>query len=255
MTAELFEEMLRAWDGRLGQQGRRVLVCLDNFSGNPPKLQLNNIQLVFFPPNTTANSQPMDQGIIENLKRHYKKLLLCRQLEAMDEGKEFKFTLLDALHDARRSWEQVGKSTSRSASQRSGTVSRRPSSSKEEIQTEAQDAELLKIWEALPAEEKMHENWEIELSDFLEANERLVTGGSFTLEEIAEEMLCSAELVESEDDEITVQEEIVPFEEAQHHPEVHATEKREARCDASVRSARQRDARDSLKEDAPADDS
>ena len=57
----------------------------------------------------------------------------------------------------------------------------------------------------------MHANGEIELSDFLEADERLATGGSFTLEE----MLCSAEPVESEDDEITVEEEIVPFEEAQ----------------------------------------
>ena len=102
MTAEIFEEMLRPWDGRLGQQGCRVLVCRDNFSGHPPELQLNNIQQVFFPPNTTANSQPMDQGIIENFKRHYKKLLLCRRLEAMDDrGKEFKFTLLDALHVAR----------------------------------------------------------------------------------------------------------------------------------------------------------
>ncbi|XP_071444924.1 tigger transposable element-derived protein 4-like [Hetaerina americana] len=56
MTAELIEEILHACDGRLGQQGRRVVVCLDNFSGHPAELQLNNIQLVFFPPNTTANS-------------------------------------------------------------------------------------------------------------------------------------------------------------------------------------------------------
>ena len=125
----------------------------------------------------------------------------------MGEGKEFKFTLLDALHDARRAWEQVGKSTI-------GNCFTKTKFIEEEIQTEAScasDAELLEIWEALPAEEKMHENGEIELSVFLEADERLATGGSFTLEE----MLCSAEPVESKDDEITVEEEIVPFEEAQ----------------------------------------
>ena len=149
----------------------------------------------------------MDLGIIENLMRHYKKFLLCRRLEAMDEGNEFKFTLLDALH-ARRAWEQVGKSTIRNCFAKAKFI-------EEEIQTEAQDAELLEIWEALPAEEKMQENGEIELSDFVEADERLATGGSFTLEEIAEEMLCSAEPVESEDDVTTVDEEIVPFEEAQ----------------------------------------
>ena len=74
----------------------------------------------------------------------------------------------------------------------------------EEIQTEAQDAKLLEIWETLPAEKKMHENGEIELSDFLEADERLAIGGSFRLEEMAEEMLCSEEPVESEYDDITI---------------------------------------------------
>ena len=63
MTAKLFEDVLREW-------GCRVLLCLDNFSGHPPELQLDNIQLLFFPPNTTSNSQPMDQGIIKNLKHH-----------------------------------------------------------------------------------------------------------------------------------------------------------------------------------------
>uniref|UniRef100_A0A915EK44 DDE-1 domain-containing protein n=1 Tax=Ditylenchus dipsaci TaxID=166011 RepID=A0A915EK44_9BILA len=71
MTADLFEEMLREWDGRLSQQRRKVLLFLDNFAGHPSDLKLDNIQLAFFPPNTTAKSQPMDQGIIENLKRHY----------------------------------------------------------------------------------------------------------------------------------------------------------------------------------------
>ncbi|XP_071439685.1 tigger transposable element-derived protein 4-like [Hetaerina americana] len=56
MTAELFEDILCAGDGCLGQQGCRVLVCLDYFSGHPPELQLSNIQLVFFPPNMKANS-------------------------------------------------------------------------------------------------------------------------------------------------------------------------------------------------------
>ena len=66
-----------------------------------------------------------------------------------------------------------------------------------EYQTESDDAELIEIWEALPAEEKIYQNKEIELSDFLEADERLETRGSFTLEHIAEEMLGNKELAES----------------------------------------------------------
>ena len=176
MTAKLFEEVLHEWDRQLGQQGRRVLLCLDNFSGHP-EIQLENIQLVFFPPNMTANSQPMDQGIIENLKRHYKKILLRRRLEAMDEGKEFEFTLFDTLHIVCCAWEQVSESTIRNCFVKAKFI-------EEEIQSEPDDVDLLEIWEALPAEEKMQENEEIELSDFLEADERPETGGSFTLDEL-----------------------------------------------------------------------
>ena len=57
----------------------------------------------------------------------------------------------------------------------------------------------------------MHEDQEIELCDFLEADDRLVTGGVFTLKEIAEKMLLSEEPVENEDD-AEVDEEIVPSE-------------------------------------------
>ena len=163
MRAKLFEQVLRAWNGRLGQQGCRVLLCLDNFCGHPPELQLDNVQLFFFPLNTTGNSQPMDQGIIENLKRHYKKIPLCRLLEAMDVGKEFEFTLLEALHVVRCAWEQVSESTIRNCFAK-------PKFHKEEYQTDPDDAELLEIWEALPAEEKMYENEEIEPSGFLEAD-------------------------------------------------------------------------------------
>ena len=85
----------------------------------------------------------------------------------------------------------------------------------EEYQTELDDAELLEIWKAVPAEEKMYQNKEIKLSDFLKANECLETGGSFTLEEIAEEMLGSKEPVESKNDKVTVKEEIISFKNAQ----------------------------------------
>ncbi|XP_029653905.1 tigger transposable element-derived protein 4-like [Octopus sinensis] len=182
MTAEIFEEMLQTWDGQLGQQNRKVLLCLDNFSGHPSDVHLDNIQMLFFSPNTTANSQPMDQGIIQNLKHHYKKLLLSRRLEAMDEENEFKFTLLDSLHVARRAWEQVSELTIKNCFAKAKFI-------EEEIQIEPEDAELLEIWKALPPEEKTHENETIELFDFLSADDRLVTGGSFTLEEKAKEVM------------------------------------------------------------------
>ena len=123
----------------------------------------------------------MDKGIIENLKRHYKKILLRRRLEAMDMGKEFEFTLLDALHVVRCAWEQVSKFTIKNCFAKAKF-------SEEEYQSEPDNAELLEIWETLSAEEKICKNEEIELSDFLEADKRLETRGSFTLKDNAEEI-------------------------------------------------------------------
>ena len=93
-------------------------------------------------------------------------------------GKEFEFTLLDALHVVRCAWEQDSESMMRNCFGKAKF-------SVEEYQSEPDDTELLEIWEALPAKEKIHKNEKIELSDFLEADERLETGGSFTLEDIA----------------------------------------------------------------------
>ncbi|KII63419.1 hypothetical protein RF11_02228 [Thelohanellus kitauei] len=115
----------------------------------------------------------------------------------MDEGKEFNSTLLDALHVARRAWEKFGKSTIRNCFAKAKFI-------KLEIQTEAQDAKLIEIWEALTTDEKMHQNGDLERSNFLRGDERLRTGGSFILEEIAEEILWSEEPVEREDDDITI---------------------------------------------------
>ncbi|KII67224.1 hypothetical protein RF11_13860 [Thelohanellus kitauei] len=172
------------------------------------QMRRNELQLSWsssHPP--SANRQSTDQGITENLKCHFKKLFLCRRLEAMNEGNEFNLTLLEALDVARRAWEQTGKSTIMKYFVKAKFI-------KEEIQTEVQDVELIEIVETLPVEEKMQENGEIELFDFLEADESLAIGWSFTLEEIAEEMLCSEEPVEIDDD-IIVEEEVVSFEEAQ----------------------------------------
>jgi len=53
----------------------------------------------------------MDQGIIENLKVHYRRFLLRRRLASIDNKTEFQFNLLDALHLLDRSWNAVKPET------------------------------------------------------------------------------------------------------------------------------------------------
>ncbi|KII73848.1 hypothetical protein RF11_08220 [Thelohanellus kitauei] len=147
-------------------------------------------QFVFYPPNEKTNSKPMDNVIKENLKRHYKKLLLCHRLDVMENGKKFSINLHETLQVVQRAWMLVGKLTNSNCFAKVKFI-------KEVIRTEAQYAELIRISEALPTEKKMHENGQIFISNCLEVDECLANSVSLPFYEMAKEILCNEEPVES----------------------------------------------------------
>ncbi|KII67167.1 hypothetical protein RF11_11222 [Thelohanellus kitauei] len=98
---------------------------------------------------------------------------------------EFNLTLLDALHVAQRVWKKVGKSTIRNYFEKAEFI-------QEDLYVQTK---------------RCTGKGRSSCLTFYEADERLSTGGFFTLEEIAEEMLCN--------DDITIEKEVVSFEEAQ----------------------------------------
>ena len=77
----------------LGEKGfpAKALLLLDNAPSHPDVKTLashnGNIKALFLPPNTTALFQPMDQGVIESLKRRYRKALLQKLLLEDKEGR------------------------------------------------------------------------------------------------------------------------------------------------------------------------
>ena len=66
---------------REGKTGK-VLLILDNAPCHPPVEILNAVDhdfnVMYLPPNVTALLQPMDQGVIDKLKRIYRKQVLRR---------------------------------------------------------------------------------------------------------------------------------------------------------------------------------
>ena len=66
----------------------KALLLLDNAPSDPDSSLLQssdgNIKCIYLPPNTTSLCQPMDQGVRENLKRRYKRLLLEKLLLSME---------------------------------------------------------------------------------------------------------------------------------------------------------------------------
>ena len=71
-----------------------------------------SIVYVFFPPNTTSLIQPMDQGVLDTLKRHYRRKLMRRALDEKNEHKsmaEVKKTISvkDAIEWSSMAWGDI----------------------------------------------------------------------------------------------------------------------------------------------------
>jgi hypothetical protein len=74
MTCDIFPEWISEWNAQLCQQGCRIILFVDNFSGhNLSGTQLTHIHMEFFGPNLTAHIQPCDAGIIKNFKVLYRR--------------------------------------------------------------------------------------------------------------------------------------------------------------------------------------
>ena len=96
----IFETWLRKWDAKLSRRQRKIVLFIDICTAHPHVQDLECIELVFLPPNTTSEIQPCDKGIIKTCKTYYRKSMVRRLISFIDHGNtmaDFKITLLDAL--------------------------------------------------------------------------------------------------------------------------------------------------------------
>jgi len=111
MTSEIFTNWITKLDRKFQNQHRRVAMIIDNCPTHPKVCRLQNIKLVFLPPNTTSKTQPCDQGIIQNLKVQYRKQVLLKQITYAEKKKDFVITVLDALRLLQQAWTSVTPTT------------------------------------------------------------------------------------------------------------------------------------------------
>ena len=118
MTSYIFKDWLENLDRKMRVQGRKILKLVDNCTAHPSDVELTNIELYFLPKNTTSLIQPMDQGIIKNLKGHYRSKLCSRLIAELDldTTRQMKdlvksINLLDCLHLLSESWSSVKTET------------------------------------------------------------------------------------------------------------------------------------------------
>lgn len=96
------------------QLPQEALLVMDNAPTHPLtglKSDDGKITCLFLPANTTPLIQPMDQGIIENLKRRYRKAFIESVLSTDDSMsvKEFwrNYTIKDAIYNVASSWDDL----------------------------------------------------------------------------------------------------------------------------------------------------
>ena len=77
MIGEIFSKWLLNLDKQFAAQNLKILLFLESHPPDIPS-SLKFVKIQFFPPNTTSKLQPMDVGIIKNLKVHYRKNILLK---------------------------------------------------------------------------------------------------------------------------------------------------------------------------------
>ena len=98
MTSDLFEEWVRELDRKFQREYRKIALKVDNCPAHSDINDLKATELVFVPPNTTSNTQPMDQGVIWSLKSKYRILSVRRIITTLENDKDMpSFSILDAM--------------------------------------------------------------------------------------------------------------------------------------------------------------
>ena len=73
-------------DKRFHAENRKILLFLDNCPSHTRiDKQLKSIKVVFFPPNMTSKLQPMDHGILKNVKIHYRRRILRKTPVSLED--------------------------------------------------------------------------------------------------------------------------------------------------------------------------
>jgi len=120
MSLDIFSKWLLRLNELFKLQKRKILLLLDNAPVHPINIELSNIELFYFPPNVTSLIQPLDQGIINNLKSFYKKEMSKKILFEYDNEKNNnkqyldiikKITLYDSLCLIKKAFDNIKTST------------------------------------------------------------------------------------------------------------------------------------------------
>ncbi|KAI7950164.1 hypothetical protein MJO28_008985 [Puccinia striiformis f. sp. tritici] len=116
MDQKIFQHWIRGWDSQLKHSNRNILLLVDNFAGHiaPPE-GLKHIELQFLSPNLTSHVQPLDAGIINTFKSHYRRRFMSNAIRNFNLdvtiANIYTIDQLSAMRLSRLSWNSVTRAT------------------------------------------------------------------------------------------------------------------------------------------------
>ena len=118
-----FVPLVREYLRSIGREEKAVVV-LDNAPAHMKFQKEGSVHVgpdykiwcVFLPPNTTSIIQPMDQAVLDTLKRYYRKKLMRTALNELNEKRSMievkkSITIGDAIHWAAEAWSDISSYT------------------------------------------------------------------------------------------------------------------------------------------------
>ena len=127
MTGSILDSVLSSLNRKVSSQRRSILLLLDNAGCHPRDLKgkYSNIKLLFLPPNTSSELQPLDLGIIQNI--FYKSLFLRYVLARIEDCETVRdvvksVNILMAIRWVSEAWKRVKPNTIKKSFRRAGIL-------------------------------------------------------------------------------------------------------------------------------------
>jgi hypothetical protein len=173
---------------------------VDNCSAHPKIQRLKNIKLVFFPPNLTSVLQPLDLGIIKNVKHYYRNSIVCGMIECIEKNEDFpKITVLDAVTKLAEVWLiKVKPEIIFNCFKKAGFCMRHEESPVETITEEMAEPEFCENWSKVQDALSLDLGYE----DYLDIDDGLAVSGVLTDELILDFVNQDVQEIDDETDEI-----------------------------------------------------
>jgi len=125
MTSSEWEKYVNCLEKKFKKESRHVVFIIDNAPPHLPIEKLQNIEIIYLPPNTTAICQPLDQGIIRNFKLFYRQLVVTEIINRLDQKSQLtagnvNLNILDAIHFVKKAWDRVKPETIKNCFNKAG---------------------------------------------------------------------------------------------------------------------------------------